>query len=696
MKGFYNVGWFASVVLFLLSGCVSVTDIIKMELETDQKKIIKNVATLNEILEEERDDPEKLSVAMKVSVVSATKNIDLKTESPIDYNLLLNNLNRLWEKPPKPEDESDWTNDGYKVEETKNYLAAYAVHSITKLNPKNSTNKMLEILKKTDPNNMNLDIIRIAAMAGLIKNIDRIRSDNSMKERVLSTLAYIYRPSREEKKPFMNSFRLLEESVANFETINSVLLQHRTLIPEQPSLQYVLSLNERVWLKHIKNNISPELLQAKRNISLLISFSNPLLEIESERFKHYSRQEVINLMDDVYSPEENSIARDNRERARNFLTNYIPNAYVYGLLLTSKFDDNTLLELLGTIPLAREYDLVAKNNEKRPFPKINRHSFINHNSIFGDEFQKDLFSISKKLFFDSLHKRIPIQKATYQMEFLSLLFQFYQIEFSEYLTQFLQTDFQKSGNPPPISHIIRMAYYATQYSYLETFEKKRLNELFESLFLLTENQSSYFDQSQHTSYIKKVGPFLSWYNPKRHIVMCANMSEQLTDPGIAERFKNIQIFTELCLKSLEDPKNFEIDEKYWLAIGKAFRMHDMASNNLLTGFFLKRDIRSWLDLYLEQVFESMTESQKVTWYDYYLLGQIFQKNRAELPKSYDRKVMDVFLRGVKNPDDNISLSALRYAFSLAGETGEGEKHLKKILRTRWKEIVIPESVFNSK
>ncbi|PCI26670.1 MAG: hypothetical protein COB67_09905 [SAR324 cluster bacterium] len=675
----------ACSLLFLLSGCVTVGDIHQMENETNQDKIIENITVLNDLIKSEVNDPSILSSAMRVAVTMARKNIDLEKDAPIEYKVLVDNLRQHWQAPVALERQKDWEEKGFQVEETQYYLRAYAVNSLIKLGIKDPIKQMISVLKRLDPKDKKSDIIRIAAMEGLRLNLKKIENNANLREATLAALASVYLTSRDEKSTFMRYFNFLEDRITDLPTLNRVIQRRRILVPSQEALSYLIDLNGRLLNKYVLQKTAPEKSAIRQNINLLMALSSPYLSTDSDYFESLTEESILSLRNEAELQKEGIPTSLNRRKASITLNHHFPSAFQYAMLLSSKNSLNVLKILMRYTESVREYERET-NGEKSPLQRT-------LSQVFPRDFRDRLQLISKRLLFESIISKVRLQKKKYRDEYYSLLYSVYPQEFAEYLSKYLSKKFRVEREKEPAAHIIEMASYAAQYAFLKNFERSRLKELYEVLFMLTKNQITYFTQKEHTEYVKTIGPFLSRIYPKRHVAMCADMSQSFKKTNSANKFKNIGLFTELCLKSLEDPKSFEINEKYWLAIGNALRLHDKVSSNLLAGFFLQRDVRVLIDLYMEHVFDLKKKDTEITWYDYYLFGQIFRKNRAELPKSYDQGVVDIFIRGIASPDDAISLSALRYAFALSRETGVRQAEVRQAVGQRWKGLQIPDFVY---
>ncbi|KZM44928.1 hypothetical protein OA92_03460 [Marinomonas sp. SBI22] len=643
---------FTIMLALALSGCATIMGFIfedkKVEMfaaETDPIKIQEYLEwSVNRLNEEDEDSPDLLARLMPIAVTQAN-NIDLFDVKPSLYSALTDSLVNIAKDGVQTTDQEEWEEDGFPYDVTIDYLRASAAYNLGKLDGDTIASQLLVILRKVDSPGVQTVVIK-----SMLDRVNSYRVSPEIQAQAVTALSSVDVANLAEDTPLSQLVYALENELVTLAIINRVLAKKDIYQLSVRNLNYILDVNEGLFIHHLDN-------PGSINKSELIKNSRLLSSLVLPRQAQY----------DGVLPKFTSI----QLRAQRLLLQYVPGLYYYSMYENAPISDYSLGQLMASLAfLDRHDDYATKAKGKLVAKGDDEHLFFNHHQVMNAEIYATTKLRAKELVFTSLQKRVETRPYAYIDFIYSFLYLNYPDEFAAYLIKAVDVKY-RNANLDQLQH-----YYGLRLSKDSAVTAKHKAQIVDKISAKQLSRSLAYNDSEFKRYTDKVMP-----------VFVANQPLALLK-GLTSRNQNVKKqagishLVNYYISALE--KQAIVNRKTYLApAGRIIALRKESDTKKIFGSLMALPLSETSSMFEQYAF---SDSRTSLASDYLFLGNYLTKHKTGLTPNYASRYAKLFSSGVRQAkSEDASLHAGQQGIANLSSDADLQQ-IKAALSGRFKKI----------
>lgn len=651
MQKLYQIT-FIVILTLALSGCATIMGFIfedkKVEMfavETDPIKIQEYLEwSVNRLNEEDEDSPDLLARLMPIAVTQAN-NIDLIEAHPSLYSALVDSLVNIAKEGVITTDQEEWEEDGFPYEVTLDYLRASAAYNLGKLDGDSIASQLLVILRKVDSPGVQTVVIK-----SMLDRVDSYKVSAEIQAQAVTALSSVDVTELAEDSPLSQLVYQIENELVNLAVVNRVLAKKDIYQLSARNLNYILDVNEGLFLHHLDNPGSIKKSELIKNSRLLSSLVLP-------RKAQY----------DGVLPVFSSI----QLRAQRLLLQYVPGLYYYSMYENAPISDYSLGQLMASLEyLNRHDDYASKAKGKLVAKGDDKQLFFNHHQVMNEKIYESTKLKAKQLVFKSLQNRVEKRPYAYIDFIYSFLYLNYPNELASYLIKAVDEKYIRSSLDQ-LQH-----YYGLRLSKDElvlTANKTKLVDKISSKQLL---RTLAYNDSDYQRYNEKVMPVFVANQPLALLNALTKRNANIRKQAGISHLVNYYI-------SALETQPLAQRKAHLAPAGQIIALRKMSDTKKVFGSLMALPLLDTSSMFERYAFANSTTSLSS---DYWFLGNYLTKYKASMTPSYSKRYAKLFSQGVSSArNEDASLNAAQQGMAnLVIETDL--QQVKSAVKRRFKQI----------
>jgi len=617
-----------------------------MKKELKYEDILENIDELNERLEDlETSDPYFYWKVMDTAAYITDKG-SLFEVNKDKYNALITNYKKIILNKPFPEDEEDWTEDGYKVIETKNLLADNAVKYIQTIESNDKFIILIDLLSELSLKDESYISQKHATLSNIYSNLDITDTNSDLNESLMASLCQT--SQKKNNKQVNNLIIGIRNKIQNLKLYINLIHNNSVHFKQVETFKRCLEFNELYWQTVINNDLKINKDDLMININQIGILSN------SENNTVLSPVKDIDKLPEIY---RNNLINNLADQQ---IKNYVIEMYFRKILIQAEEDTDKLLSAYRMHKTIQERRLDKYYNKIGLI--INSSHQFNTNDLLEKGYKNENDKILKNISFKSINKSIYRKSDAIQHELMSFIYTHYPEDLFNFLVNNIQNkyfgikilnneikyainlinnnkDYDSERFSTSISHFMK--------NKLITLPDKEFASFFSnnSKFLIRLNK---YEFTKNLSYLIKNNQF--------------NLSKMLI----------INDYFLLSLVNIEDTYNIY---KYKDVITILLSYQNKNITSKLFGFFAIRSSNQFVNHFTESItLNSLTKDIKL--FNFYYLAQFSKLHYSKFDDDVKSKIYRSFIKNIDNTNEEI-----RYvSFANAIYFNDGFTDNKKILK----------------
>jgi len=605
-----------------LSGCATIMGFMfedkKVEMfavETDPIKIQDYLEwSVNRLNEEDEDSPDLLAKLMPIAVTQANA-IDLIYVQPSIYSALIDSLVHIAKEGVNTSDQEEWAEDGFPYEVTLDYLRASAAYNLGKLEGDTIASQLLVILRKVDSPG-----VQTVVLKSMLDRIDSYTLNAEIQAQAVTALSSVDVANLAEDTPLSQLVYQVENALIDLSVVNRVLAKKDIYQLSERNLNYILDVNEGLFLYHLDNPSDikkSELIKNSRLLSALVLPKKAQL--------------------DGVLPKFTSI----QLRAQRLLLQYVPGLYYYSMYENAPLSDYSLGQLMASLDYLNRHDAYAFDAKGKLVAKGDgNQQFFNHHQIMN----KDIFIATKdkakQLVFKSLRDRVETRPYAYIDFMYSFLYLNYPDEFAGYLIK-------AYGEKYRLANLDQLQdYYGLRLSTDKAVSTKYQTALVKHVAAKQLKRTLLYSDVEYQSYSQKVMPSFVSEQPEALLVALTKQNVNIKkQAGIAH-------LVDFYIAALET-QPLSKRQKSLPVAGQIIALRNEKSSKKVFGSLMALEPAKTTDMFEKYAFSDVSNSLES---DYLYLSNYLSKYKTKLTQDYSDRYAVLFSKGVggaKNEDASL-------------------------------------------
>lgn len=613
---------FTIMLALALTGCATIMGFIfedkKVEMfaaETDPIKIQEYLEwSVNRLNEEDEDSPDLLARLMPIAVTQAN-NIDLFDVEPSLYSALTDSLVNIAKEGVQTTDQEEWVEDGFPYDVTIDYLRASAAYNLGKLDGDTIASQLLVILRKVDSPGVQTVVIK-----SMLDRVESYRISPEIQAQAVTALSSVDVANLAEDTPLSQLVYLLENELVTLAIINRVLAKKDIYQLSIRNLNYILDVNEGLFIHHLDN-------PGSINKSELIKNSRLLSSLVLPRQAQY----------DGVLPKFTSI----QLRAQRLLLQYVPGLYYYSMFENAPISDYSLGQLMASLEfLNRHDDYATKAKGKLVAKGDGEHLFFNHHQVMNEKIYATTKLRAKELVFNSLQKRVETRPYAYIDFIYSFLYLNYPDEFAAYLIKAVDVKYKKASLDQ-LQH-----YYGLRLSTDNEVAANHKAQIVGKISSKPLLRSLAYSDSEFKRYSDKVMPVFVANQPLALIKGLTKRNQNVKKQAGISHLVNYYI-------SALETQPLDKRKSYLAPAGQIIALRKESDSKKIFGSLMALPITDTSNMFEQYAFSN---SRTTISSDYLFLGNYLTRHKTSLTANYASRYARLFSSGVsqaKNEDASL-------------------------------------------
>ena len=641
-----------TLVCLGLSGCATIMGFMfedkKVEmfaLETDPIKIQEYLEwSVNRLNEEDEDSPDLLAKLMPIAVKQANA-IDLVEVQPSVYSALIDALIHIAKEGVYTSDQEEWVEDGFPYAVTLDYLRASAAYNLGKLDGDTIASQLLVILRKVDSPG-----VQTVVLKSMLDRVDSYTLNAEIQAQAVTALSSVDVANLAEDTPLSKLVYQVENELVNLSVINRVLAKKDIYQLSDRNLNYILDVNEGLFLHHLDKPASinkAELIKNSRLLSALVLPKKAQL--------------------DGVLPKFSSI----QLRAQRLLLQYVPGLYYYSMYENAPISDYSLGQLLASLDyLNRHDDYAFKAKGKLVAKGDGKQQFFNHHQVMNQDIFATTKERAKQLVFKSLNDRVEKRPYAYIDFIYSFLYLNYPDDFAAYLIKSYDQKYR-------LAEIDQLQdYYGLRLSQDKAVSASYKAQLVKKVAAKQLSRTLLYSAAQYQAYNQKVMPSFVAHQPKALVSALSKRHDKI------KKQAGISHLVDYYIGALERQPQQE-RHAYLAPAGQIIALRKVSDSKKVFGSLMVLGLADTTSMFEKYAFADAKNSLSS---DYLFLSNYLAKHKATLKADYSRRYADLYSQGVsQSKDEDASLYAAQQGLATLAIDAD-LKRIRTAVTRRFKQI----------
>jgi hypothetical protein len=615
--------------------------------ETDPQEIQGYLEwAVERLSESDEDSPDLLAKLMPVAVDQANK-IELINSNAGLYSALTDSLIKIAKEGVYTSDPEEWDEDGFPYDVTRDYLRAAAAYNLGQLQGDTIASQLLVILRKVDSPGVQTVVIK-----SMLNRVDSYKKNQEIQAQAITALSSVDVANLVDHTQLSQLVYQLENELISLSVVNRVLAKMDIYQLSERNLNYILDVNEGLYIHHLNNPAGINKAELIKNSRLLSSLVLP-------------REAQL----DGQLPQFSNIQKS----AQRLLLQYVPGLYYYSMYENAQLSDYSLGQLVASLDYLNRYDnyalaakgkLVAVGDEEQ--------LFFNHHQIMNAQVYQTTKIKAKQLVFKSLSKRVETRPYAYIDFIYSFLNLNYPDEFASYLITAMGKKY-KAASLDQLQH-----YYALHLSRDELVAAKKQARLLANVSGAQLSRSLAYSGNEYVAYANKVMPV---YVAKQPLALLQALTKRNS------KIKNqagISTLVDYYLVALEQQPSAK-RTRYLAVGGQIIAQRNAADSKKVFGSVMSLPLPDTISM-LEKYAFADTSSSPTT--DYLYLANYLTRHKASIDPNLSSRYAKIFSKGISDTkNEDSSLYAAQQAMALL-TVEQDLKRVKSAVKRRFENINI--------
>ncbi|WP_036180985.1 hypothetical protein [Marinomonas sp. MED121] len=635
-----------------LTGCATLMGFIfedkKVEMfaaETDPIKIQDYLEwSVNRLNEDDEDSPDLLARLMPVAVKQANV-IDLLEVNPSLYSALTDSLVNIAKEGVYTSDEEEWIEDGFPIAVTKDYLRAAAAYNLGRLDGDTISSQLLVILRKVDSPGVQTVVIK-----SMLDRLESYKLNLEIQAQAVTALSSVHVNNLVEDTPLSLLVYQIENQLVNLEVINRVLAKKEVYQLSSRNLNYILDVNEGLFIHHLANPGSIQKTELIKNSRLLSALVLP------------KQAQLDGVLPNFSSTQQ---------RAQRLLLQYVPGLYYYSMYENAPLSDFSLGQLMASLEYLNRYDNYASQAKGRLVALgDDRQAFFNHHQVMNPGVFAATKLKAKERVFESLKDRVEMRPYTYIDFIYSFLYLNYPNDFASYLISAADVAYRKAS----LDQL--QDYYGLRLTTDKEVTDKNKKALLTKISRKQLTRTLAYSAGDFKAYTDKVMPVFVELQAKPLLVSLNQSHKNIIKQAGISHLVNYYI-------AALEKQDVSARQAYLTPAGQIIALRKRADSKKLFGSLMALPLSETSNMFEQYAFKKSVTSIPS---DYLYLGNYLGKYKDTLTPNYSARYASIFSQGVsqaKNEDASLYAGQQGMA-SLTQETDL--QAIKSAIKRRFNQI----------
>lgn len=597
--------------------------------------------SVERLSETDEDSPDLLAKLMPVAVDKANL-VELNNSNAALYSALTDSLIAIAKNGVYTSDPEEWDEDGFPYEVTSDYLRAAAAYNLGQLQGDTIASQLLVILRKVDSPGVQTVVIK-----SMLNRVDSYKQNPEIRAQAVTALSSVDVTNLADNAQLSQLVYQLENELISLSVVNRVLAKMQIYQLSERNLNYILDVNEGLFIYHLNNPDGidkAELIKNSRLLSSLVLPKEAQLDGQLPQFSNIQKS------------------------AQRLLLQYVPGLYYYSMYENAQLSDYSLGQLVASLDYLNRYDEYAlKAKGKLVAVGDEGQLFFNHHQIMNAQVYQTTKIKAKKLVFASLPKRVETRPYAYVDFIYSFLNLNYPDEFGRYLLTAMDAKY-KSASLDQLQH-----YYALHLSKDELVDAKTRTGLVAKVSGAQLSRSLGYSADEYIAYVNKVMPV---YVVKQPVALLKALTKR--NRGIKKQ-AGVSALVDYYLVALEQ-QQLSARPRYLAAGGQIIAERNTADSKKVFGCLMALPLSDTIAMFEKYAFADTRSSLPS---DYLYLANYLAQHKTAITPNLSSRYATIFSSGISNAtNEDSSLYAAQQAMTLL--TAEQDlKQVKSAVKRRF-------------
>ncbi len=596
--------------------------------------------------ETDEDSPDLLAKLMPVAVDKANE-IELNNSNAALYSALTDSLIEIAKEGVYTSDPEEWDEDGYPFALTSDYLRASAAYNLGQLQGDTIASQLLVILRKVDSPGVQTVVIK-----SMLNRVDSYKQNPEIRAQAITALSSVDVANLADNAQLSQLVYQLENELISLGVVNRVLAKMEIYQLSERNLNYILDVNEGLFIYHLNNPDTIDKAELIKNSRLLSSL---VLPKEAQL--------------DGQLPQFSSIQKS----AQRLLLQYVPGLYYYSMYENAKLSDYSLGQLVASLDYLNRYDDYALNAKGSLVAEGDEGQlFFNHHQVMNAKVYQITKTQAKKLVFASLPKRVETRPYAYIDFIYSFLNLNYPDDFASYLLSAMDAKY-KAASLDQLQH-----YYALHLSKDKQVSVKTKAGLVAKVSAAQLSRSLGYSADEYTAYVDKVMPV---YVAKQPLALLQALTKRNSK---VKNQAGISALVDYYLVALEK-QQLGARSRYLAAGGQIIAQRNPADSKKVFGCLMGLPLSDTISMFEKHAFADSVSSLPS---DYLYLANYLERQKKTITPDLSNRYARIFSNGIRNAkNEDSSLYAAQQAMAFLTED-QDLKQVKSAVKQRFENINI--------
>jgi len=602
--------------------------------------------SVERLSETDEDSPDLVAKLMPIAVAKANS-INLNTTNASLYSALTDRLIEIAKEGVQTLDPEEWTEDGFPYELTSDYLRAAAAYNLGQLEGDTVASQLLVILRKVDSPGVQTVVIK-----SMLERVDSYKKSLEIQSQAVTALSSVDVANLPDHPELSQLVYELENELITLPVINRVLAKQDIYQLSARNLNYILDVNEGLFIHHLNNPDTIDKNELIKNSRLLSSLVLP------------KKAQLDGLL-----PYFTTIQKS----AQRLLLQYVPGLYYYSMYENAQLSDYSLGQLVASLDYLNRYDdyafaakgkLVAEGDDGR--------LFFNHHQVMNEKVYQTTKIKAKTLVFKSLAKRVEARPYAYIDFIYSFLNLNYSNDFASYLLKAVDVKY-KSAQLDQLQH-----YYALQLSVDEQVSVSRRSGLLTKVSNAQLSRTLKYSAEEYRVYADKVMPVYVAKQPKALLTALTKHNRKVAKQA------GISVLVDYYLVALES-QSVSVRSRYLVVAGQIIAQRNVDDSKKVFGSLMASPLADTTSMFEKYAFADSSTSLPA---DYLYLANYLGTHIVSMDSNLSTRYAKIFSNGIgKAKDEDASLYAAQQAMALITNK-QDVKRVKSAVKKRFSNINI--------